>query len=109
MIRIIEGPPRLEEFKKLRSDEGWTNLEDDQVEKSLQGSLYIVHLEEDSNCVGVGRVVGDGAMFFYVQDVIVRKEKRGAGYGRIIMDRIFDYLRKSAPHGAFIGLLFQMF
>jgi predicted GNAT family N-acyltransferase len=104
MLKIIEESPTVEEFKELRHQEGWKNLSDEQIEKSLRNSLYIVHLEEDGNCVGVGRVVGDGEMYFYVQDIIVHKDKRGSGYGKMIMDHIFSYLKKNAPQDAFIGL-----
>jgi hypothetical protein len=38
-----------------------------------------VVLERDGDAVGCGRVVGDGGVYFYVQDVIVVPGLQGLG------------------------------
>lgn len=55
--------------------------------------------------LGFGRVVGDGVLYFYVQDVIVVRGARGKGVGRLIMGRLMVRLREIAPAGATIGLM----
>jgi len=62
-------------------------------------------LERDGDAVGCGRVVGDGGVYFYVQDVIVLPELQGLGWGARIMDAVMRYLDASAPPGSFIGLM----
>ena len=53
----------------------------------------------------MGRVIGDGAIYFYIQDVIVLPEFQKFGLGKLIMNQIEAYLNKNAPHNAFIGLM----
>jgi ribosomal protein S18 acetylase RimI-like enzyme len=67
--------------------------------------LYSVVLERDGDAVGCGRVVGDGGVYFYVQDVIVLPELQGLGWGARIMDAVMRYLDASARPGSFIGLM----
>jgi GNAT superfamily N-acetyltransferase len=55
--------------------------------------------------IGCGRVVGDGGVYFYVQDIIVLPEFQGKGIGRHIMDAIMEYLKTHASNGAFVGLM----
>ncbi|MDQ8205817.1 GNAT family N-acetyltransferase, partial [Pelagicoccus sp. SDUM812003] len=50
------------------------------------------------------RIVGDGGLFFYVQDIIVKEKYRGNGFSRLIMDDLLEYLRGVAKKGAFVGL-----
>lgn len=53
----------------------------------------------------MGRVVGDGYMYFYVQDVVVSPEYQGQGIGLMLVDKIEGYLTSAASKGATIGLL----
>ena len=53
----------------------------------------------------MGRVVGDGAMYFYIQDVIVTPTHQGQGLGHQIMLNIEEYLQSAAAQGATVGLL----
>ncbi len=50
-------------------------------------------------------MVGDGGIYFYLQDVIVRPEQQGRGYGRLIMGALMGFLDRTARPGAFVGLM----
>lgn len=105
---IIEfESPSMEEFKGLREKVGWGKISNDIVKDSLANSLFIVTVrnQEHDIAVGTGRVVGDGAMYFYIQDVIVDPEYQGQGVGDLIMKNIEEYLVSVVRPGATIGLL----
>ena len=53
----------------------------------------------------MGRIVGDGAMYFYIQDVIVDPSYQNSGIGSALMEKIERYLSVSAKKGSTIGLL----
>ncbi len=72
---------------------------------SLQNSLYWVCVLKDQQVIGCGRVIGDGALCFYVQDIIVLPQYQGRGLGRRIMDKVMEYLRANAHRGGFVGLM----
>ena len=52
----------------------------------------------------MGRVVGDGVMYFYIQDVVVDPDYQHQGLGAVLMEKIESYLSRSANKGAMIGL-----
>ena len=56
-----------------------------------------------ADVVGMGRIVGDGAIYFYIQDVAVKPEHQGRGVGRQIMEHLLAYLQAQAPPKAFSG------
>jgi GNAT superfamily N-acetyltransferase len=80
-------------------------MTDEGVAAGLPNALFSVVLELDGEAVGCGRVVGDGGLYFYVQDVIVAAEHRGQGLGARIMDAVMAYLERTARPGAFVGLM----
>ena len=104
-IAIVERAPSPDEYRRLRASVGWNELSADGIRAGLSGSLYSVVLERDHVAVGCGRVVGDGGVYFYVQDVIVVPELQGLGWGARIMDAVMDYLGASVRPGSFIGLM----
>ena len=55
--------------------------------------------------IAMGRVVGDGALFFYIQDLVVLSDYQGQALGGVLMQNIEDYLQTTAQKGATIGLL----
>jgi ribosomal protein S18 acetylase RimI-like enzyme len=81
-IAIVERAPTPDEYRRLRVSVGWNELSPDAIRAGLTGSLYSVVLERDGEAVGCGRVVGDGGVYFYVQDVIVVPELQGLGWAR---------------------------
>jgi len=104
-IAIVERAPTPGEYRRLRASVGWNELSPDGIRAGLGGSLYSVVLERDGDAVGCGRVVGDGGVYFYVQDVIVVPELQGLGWGARIMDAVMRYLDASVRPGSFIGLM----
>ena len=70
------------------------------LEESVAG---VVALDDDGRAIGMGRVVGDGAMYSYVQDVVVAPEYQRRGIGtemlRVLIDRI--------PDGSFVVTLIE--
>jgi GNAT superfamily N-acetyltransferase len=103
--RMEERPPTVEEYQRLRTLVGWGPMTEDGVAGGLPNALYSVVLVHEDEAVGCGRMVGDGGMYFYVQDVIVLPEHQGRGLGMLIMDAVMAYLERTARPGAFVGLM----
>ncbi|MDF2180179.1 GNAT family N-acetyltransferase [Aliiglaciecola sp. CAU 1673] len=101
---LVEIAPEPSQFSDLRSAVGWTSPTLEVLEQSMQASLYWVSVYAEERLVGTGRVVGDGAMYFYIQDVIVHPHYQGAGLGSQIMAKINHYLNKHCVSGATVGL-----
>jgi GNAT superfamily N-acetyltransferase len=104
-IALVERTPTLDEYRRLRTVVGWNEVAEEGVRVGLPRSLFAVVLERAGEAVGCGRVVGDGGVYFYVQDVIVLPQLQGRGLGARIMDAVMRYLEDTAAPGAFVGLM----
>ncbi len=104
-ISFQNTPPLVEEFISMRSAEGWGNMSEETARASLMGGLINLSAYEDGKLVGFGRVLGDGKLYFYVQDLIVAPAFRGRGYGCQIMDALLAETGKIAAPGAVICLM----
>jgi len=96
---------KVDEFQQIRKTTGWVMLEDSVVERGLERDLHSVCVSDNGKLIGVGRVIGDGAMYFYIQDIIVIPEYQKKGIGRLIMENIEDFIQKKAFNNSFIGLM----
>lgn len=84
----------IDTYLKLRKTVNWKTLTREQAEKAIQGSLFTVVAFDDGQPVGMGRIVGDGAVICYIQDLIVIPDYQGSGVGQQIMERLIAYVKK---------------
>lgn len=103
--KVEERNIKPNEYQTIRKTTGWDMLSDEVVSKGLKNDLYSVCVFDENKLIGIGRIVGDGAIYFYIQDIIVIPEYKGKGIGKLIMQHIEDYLNKTANHNSFIGLM----
>lgn len=103
--QISRRTPTPEEYKALCAAVDWADYMNLEVaEDSLQQSVFAVVAQLGEEIVGMGRIVGDGKIYFYIQDIAVAPEHQGKGVGSMIMDEITEFLKENAPEKAFIGL-----
>lgn len=103
--KIENNIPTLAEYKYLCESVGWTNYINFKVaETSLRNSIHCITVKDNEQIVGMGRIVGDGAIYFYIQDIVVHPHYHKKGIGMKIMDILVKYLNTNAPDKAFVGL-----
>lgn len=105
MVEYKVSNPSCEEWKTLRQETKWTIHSDDDFKYAIQGSLYFVLAYEGDKMIGMGRVIGDKKLCFYIQDVVVNKRYRRKGIGSTIVKMLISYINDCAAPGATIGLL----
>jgi GNAT superfamily N-acetyltransferase len=101
---LVEQVPEAEQYRKLREAVGWETMDPKPTKKGLQNSIYSVCVYRGNNLVGYGRVIGDGAIHFYIQDVMVLPEHQGNGIGTWIMNYIMRFLKEQGHPNSYIGL-----
>jgi ribosomal protein S18 acetylase RimI-like enzyme len=102
---VIDRLPTLEEYRTICRAVGWEDyINFDVAAESIENSLFGVVIEHNMRVIGMGRVVGDGRIYFYIQDIAVLPDYQSQGVGGRIMDRLVDILEVRAPEKAFIGL-----
>ena len=101
MITLVENEISLEEYLTLREKVGWKKLTDKQATQALANCLYKVKaVDEDGQVVGMGRVVGDGAVVCYIQDLIVIPKLQKLGIGSMIIQKLKAYVEAVREEGS---------
>lgn len=83
-------------YRRLRSGAGWLDLDKEQTERGLSGSLYALVAYDGDEPVGMGRIVGDG-IYNIICDVVVVPSYQGKGIGTEIVKRLLEYLKSRTP------------
>jgi GNAT superfamily N-acetyltransferase len=102
---LTERPPTVAEYCKLRVGAGLTPKDPIAAEAGLPRTLYGVCFEYRGEAIGMGRVIGDGGVFFDVVDIAVMPDHQKKGLGKAIMDALMAYIRRTARPTAWISLM----
>src|SRR5512142_406944 len=100
---IVEKLPQAEEYNWLREQVGWRTHPAEVIRRALPNSLYGVCAYQAGRLVGMARVIGDGGLVYYIQDVIVVPECQRQGIGVKMMDRVMEYIRAHAHQNMIVG------
>lgn len=91
MIKIEENQLDLNTYLGLRASVGWKKLSEEQALKALKNSILTVTASIDGKVVGMGRMVGDGAVICYIQDLVVHPSYQKLGVGQALMKELVGY------------------
>lgn len=98
-FKLIDNQLTAEDFIRLKVATGFMDRPIAQVEKALANDLFDVSVLHDGKVIGMDRLVGDGAMYWYLQEIIVLPEYQGQGLGRRIVNRLLEYIKETALPG----------
>ena len=99
MIEIKENVLDVNTYLYLRQQVGWIQLSNTQAQKAIENCLYNVCAYEDGKPVGMGRIVGDGAVISYIQDLVVIPSAQGKHIGSRLLDTLKKYVEGIAEPG----------
>ena len=104
-MQIIEQLPTPAEYNQLREAVGWGEYQESVIANSLPNTLCCLCVFVENQIIGMARVIGDGGLVYYIQDVVVLPEFQRQGIGTQLMDRIMAYIREHASNNTIIGLM----
>jgi GNAT superfamily N-acetyltransferase len=93
----IENNLTAKEFLQLGESVGWGKYWEEAepfIEKALSKSLYNVKVKDGEHTIGMGRLVGDGCMAWYIHDVVVQPEYQGKKIGSEIIRKLVGYAKQ---------------
>ena len=96
---LVDNQLSPEDFIRLKVATGFWERPVEQVKVALDNGLFNVTAVCDGKVVGMGRLVGDGAMYWYLQEIIVLPEYQGKGIGKRIVNRLIDHIKSASMPG----------
>lgn len=100
-IELIDNVLQPEDFVRLRNTTGFADIPVEHARKALRNGLVNVSALKDGELIGMGRLVGDGAMYWYLQEIVVLPAYQGMGIGTMIVNHLVDYAVKNSSTGKF--------
>ncbi len=92
-------------YESLRAKVSLQYYGREDVKEALSRTLFSVVIREGQVPVGIGRIVGDGRIVFFIKDVVVDPSRQNRGIGRMIMEELMCYIRQHGCPNAYAGLM----
>ena len=102
--KLCENQLKAEEFIRLKVSAGFRERSVQLVEKALDSDLYDVVAVINDEVIGMGRLVGDGVLYWYLQEIVVLPEYQNMGIGTAIVNRLLEYITEHTEKGSFTSV-----
>ncbi len=100
-VKLVDNILQAEDFVRLRVEAGFVEIPVEHARKALQNGLLNVSAIYNGELVGMGRLVGDGAMYWYLQEIIILPDFQRKGIGTMIVNHLIDYAKENSITGKF--------
>lgn len=99
MIKLHENKLDLDTYLNLRAAVGWKKLDTEQAIMALKNSIYTLTATIDGKTVAMARMVGDGAVICYIQDLVVHPSYQKLGVGQVLMEKLVGHANEIKIQG----------
>ena len=89
----------VNDFIKIRKDLNWNDISPMLVERAINGSMINISVFDNDRCIGIGRIVGDGALKGMLTDIMVLNEYQSRGVGKLIITSLINELENMVNNG----------
>jgi len=97
--------PSVEEYLSLVESVLWKSREPVAVAIALAQSLTSVCAMSEGQIIGMGRVIGDNGLHYYISDLMVRPEWQRQGVGSALMSELMNWLNEIPYSNSVVGIL----
>ena len=107
MMQYIEATPTADEFNTLTDSVGWGCTNREIVEKALKNTVYSICAYDDNKIIGFGRLIGDTAMFLYIQDIMVlpeyQRQQVGSSIMKYLINKVDEFKKDNLDIRTYLG------
>lgn len=96
-IITCENSLTVQQFQYLYNSTKWDTFNQHQIEKALQNDKCHVSAWIGDEIVGMGRLIGDASMYWYIQNLIVLPKYQLKGVGTAIMNYLLAFIHRNTP------------
>lgn len=106
-MKVLHESPNAQEYIALRLTAGLSSKDDSAVQKALGHSMFtVVVRNENSELIGMGRIIGDGICYVQIVDVMVNPACQDHNkIGDVIMRELLKYVDKNVPKDADVTVI----
>lgn len=104
-ITIQQDALTAELYVSVRAAVGFHCYGIEDVRIALDGGLYSAVAYVDNQVAGIGRVVGDGRIAFFIKDLVVLPQYQGAGVGSALLEALLSRIQANCCVDAYVGLM----
>jgi len=101
---LVDNVLTAEDFVRLKVATGFWDRPLEQAQKAIDNGLFNVVAIHNGQVIGMGRLVGDGAIYWYLQEIIVLPEFQGKGIGKAIVNRLLEHIKNTAIPGTHVSI-----
>ena len=95
----LEYSMTSEEFLEVVESVGWKTYSNEQVNKALNNTMYMVKALANGKLAGIGRVVGDFSIVCMLSDICVKPEFQRNGIGTKIINELKKLIEDGEKQG----------
>ena len=95
-ITYHENALTADNYRAFQQAMGWKPENYQVITKSLAHDLYDVVAMDGARIVGMGRLVGDAAIYWYIQDLFILTDYQHKGIGTQIVRRLIDHIKTNS-------------
>ena len=99
MLKLHENELDIDTYLNLRAAVGWKKLDNEQAIMALKNSICTLTATIDDKVVGMARMVGDGAVICYIQDLVVHPSYQKLGVGQVLMEKLVGHAEEIKIQG----------
>jgi len=98
VVTVIKSASETEllELLSVYQSAGWWDVSTEdyrQINKIIHNSFCFTVAKIDNRIVGMARSISDGISDAYIQDVAVLPEYKGSGIGKLLVEKIIEFLQ----------------
>ena len=95
----LEYSISIDEFLEVIESVGFKTYSNEQVNKALNNTMYMVKVTVDGKLAGIGRVVGDYSIVCMLSDICVKPEFQRKGIGLKIVNELKRLIENGVKEG----------
>lgn len=103
-ISYFENQLDVQTYFDLRTSVEWINFSPEHTQIALENSVLDIVAYDQEKAIGMGRIVGDGAIYCYVQDVVIHPDYQGKGIGSTILNKLIEKVTQNLEDGERMSL-----
>ena len=99
MEYLVKKEIEVKDFVRIREELKWNSIPANLVEKAINGSMINISIFDNNTCIGIGRIVGDGALKGMLTDIMISPNYQKKGVGKLVVTSLIKELENMVKDG----------